>query len=48
MDRKDAEAAGLTLPPWVPLALIVVTFVLAVAFVLSTAERDAPDPTPRP
>jgi hypothetical protein len=46
MERKEAEASGLTLPPWVPLALIVATFALAVVFVLSTSEGDAPGPTP--
>jgi hypothetical protein len=46
MARTDAEGAGSTLPRWVPLALIMVTFALAVVFVMTITEQDAPGPTP--
>jgi TRAP-type C4-dicarboxylate transport system permease small subunit len=46
MDRTHTETAALTLPRWIPLALVLVTCALAVVFVLSTIEQDAPGPTP--
>ena len=46
MARTYAEGAGLTLPRWVPLGLIMVTIALAVLFVVTTAEQDASGPTP--
>jgi hypothetical protein len=46
IDRTHTETEGLTLPRWIPLALVLVTCALAVVFVVSTIEQDAPGPTP--
>jgi hypothetical protein len=46
MARPEAPAAVVNIPRWIPLALILVTFAVAVVFVVTMAQEEAPGPTP--